>query len=128
MRPVTAALYGIPPERVVGSSVGLTFTDGDLMTTAQPEFLNDGPVKPVRIWGRIGRRPIFAAGNSNGDIEMLQYATAGGGPSMGLLVCHDDAEREFDYVAGAEKSLELAKSAGWTVASIKNDWVRVFGA
>jgi phosphoglycolate phosphatase-like HAD superfamily hydrolase len=126
MRPVTAGLYGIPPERVIGSSVGLDFSDGHLKTTNRPEFLDDGPVKPVRIWGRTGRRPIFAAGNSNGDIEMLQFSQAGPHPSMQLLVLHDDAEREFDYVAGAEKSLETAKVSGWTVASIKNDWTHVF--
>jgi len=72
MRPVTDGMYGIPPERVVGSSVGVTFADGDLVTTAQPEFLNDGPVKPVRLWGRTWRRPIFAAGTSNGAIAILQ--------------------------------------------------------
>jgi phosphoglycolate phosphatase-like HAD superfamily hydrolase len=126
MRPITPSMYGIPPERVVGTSMGLEFADGHLKTTSTLEFLDDGPVKPVRIWARTGRRPIFAAGNSNGDIEMLQYTTAGPGPSMGLLVLHDDADREFDYVAGAEKSLELAKTNGWAVASIKNDWNTVF--
>ncbi|MGW0159160.1 HAD family hydrolase [Mycobacterium sp. NPDC003323] len=126
MRPVTTRMYGIPPERVIGSSVGLDFVDGHLRTTNRPEFLDDGPVKPVRIWGRTGRRPIFAAGNSNGDIEMLQFSQAGSHPSLQLLVRHDDAEREFDYVAGAEKSLQLADSSGWTVASIKHDWTHVF--
>ena len=121
MRPITADMYGIPPERVVGSSVGLTFSDGDLVTTGVTEFLNDGPVKPVRIWGRVGRRPIFAAGNSNGDIEMLEYTHG-----MRLLVRHDDAAREFDYVAGAEKALELAAARGWTVASMRDDWATVF--
>jgi phosphoglycolate phosphatase-like HAD superfamily hydrolase len=121
MRPVTAAMYGIPPERVVGSSVALQYQDGELLTTAQPEFLDDGPIKPVRIWGRIGRRPIFAAGNSNGDIEMLEYARG-----FRLLVLHDDAEREFDYVAGAERALELAKTDGWTVVSMQSDWAEVF--
>lgn len=126
MRPITAAMYGIPPERVVGSSVGLTYQNGHLTTTAQPEFLDDGPMKPVRIWGRTGRRPIFAAGNSNGDIEMLQYAAAGSAPSMQLLVLHDDSDREFDYVAGAERALDLAAHTGWSVVSIKDDWVSVF--
>lgn len=121
MRPVTAAMYGIPPERVVGSSVALQYQDGELLTTAQPEFLDDGPIKPVRIWGRIGRRPIFAAGNSNGDIEMLEYARG-----FRMLVLHDDAEREFDYVAGAERALELAKTEGWTVTSMQSDWAEVF--
>ncbi len=126
MRPVTAQMYGIPPERVIGSSVGLDFVDGHLRTTAKPEFFDDGPVKPVRIWGRTGRRPIFAAGNSNGDIQMLEHTAAGSGPAMCMLVRHDDADREFDYVAGAEKSLDQAARDGWHVVSIKNDWATVF--
>ncbi len=126
MRPVTEAMYGIPPERVIGSSVGLDFVDGQLRTTATPEVLADGPVKPVRIWGRTGRRPIFAAGNSNGDIEMLQFTDAGPLPSLSLLVRHDDAAREFDYTAGAERALDLADSQGWTIAGIQRDWARVF--
>jgi phosphoglycolate phosphatase-like HAD superfamily hydrolase len=121
MRPVTGPLYGIPPERVVGSSVGLTYRDSRLFTTAQPEFLDDGPMKPVRLWSRIGRRPILAAGNSNGDIEMLEFTSG-----MRLLVLHDDADREFDYTAGAEKSLEQAAKDEWTVVSIRNDWAIVF--
>src|SRR6195952_1547332 len=110
MRPITGQLYGVPPERVVGSSVGLVYRDGHLYTTDQPEFLDDGPIKPVRLWSRIGRRPIFAAGNSNGDIEMLEFTEG-----FRLLVLHDDADREFDYTAGAEKSLQQAATDGWTV-------------
>jgi phosphoglycolate phosphatase-like HAD superfamily hydrolase len=121
MRPITSALYGIPPERVVGSSVGLDYRDGHLYTTAQPEFLDDGPMKPVRLWSRIGRRPILAAGNSNGDIEMLEFTRG-----LRLLVLHDDADREFDYTAGAEKALEQAAKDDWTVASMRNDWTTVF--
>jgi len=89
--------------------------------------IDDGPVKPIRIWSRTGRRPILAAGNSNGDIEMLRFAGGPDRPSLRLLVLHDDAEREFDYVTGAEKSLEAAKAEGWTVVSMKNDWSTVFG-
>lgn len=126
MRPITGTLYGVPPERVVGSSVGLVYRDGHLYTSSTPEFLDDGPVKPARLWSRIGRRPIFAAGNSNGDVEMLQFTAASAGPSLNLLVHHDDAEREFDYCAGAERALELAVSEGWVVTSIKNDWATVF--
>ena len=126
MRPITGPLYGIPPERVVGSSVNLVYRDGHLYTTSTPEFLDDGPVKPARLWARIGRRPIFAAGNSNGDIEMLQFTAGSSAPSLNLLVLHDDADREFDYVAGAEKALELAASQGWTVASMRSDWTTVF--
>lgn len=126
MRPITASVYGIPPERVIGSSVGLVFRDGDLFTTAQPVFLDDGPAKPVRIWACTGRRPVFAAGNSNGDIAMLQYAAGAQTPSLALLVRHDDPVREFDYTNGAEQALEMAATQGWAVASIKNDWVGVF--
>ena len=122
MRPVTHGLYGIPPERVVGSSVGLVYRDGDLYTTDQPEFLDDGPIKPVRLWSRIGRRPILAAGNSNGDIEMLEFTRG-----LRLLVLHDDSDREFDYTAGAERSLEVAARGDWTVVSVRNDWTTVFG-
>jgi len=121
MRPVTGQLYGIPPERVVGSSVGLIYRDTSLFTTAQPEFLDDGPMKPVRLWSRIGRRPILAAGNSDGDIEMLEFTRG-----MRLLVLHDDADREFDYTAGAEKALEQAAKDDWTVVSMRNDWATVF--
>jgi len=121
MRPVTGPLYGIPPERVVGSSVGLVYRDGQLYTTDQPEFLDDGPIKPARLWSRIGRRPILAAGNSNGDIEMLEFTRG-----LRLLVLHDDTEREFDYVAGAERALEQAGRDGWTVVSMRNDWTAVF--
>jgi phosphoglycolate phosphatase-like HAD superfamily hydrolase len=126
MRPITWSMYGIPRERVVGSSVGLMYKDTNVYTTAEPEFFDDGPMKPVRLWSRIGRRPILAAGNSNGDIEMLQFTAASAGPSLQLLVLHDDADREFDYVAGAEKALELAKSDGWTVVGMKDDWTTIF--
>ena len=128
MRPITWPMYGIPPERVVGSSVGLMYKNANVYTTAEPEFLDDGPMKPVRLWSRIGRRPIFAAGNSNGDIEMLQFTGAGVHPSLQLLVRHDDADREFDYVAGAERALDLAQTHGWTVASMRDDWTTVFSA
>lgn len=126
MRPVTQRMYGIPPERVIGSSVGLDFADGQLRTSNRPEFLDDGPVKPVRIWGRVGRRPIFAAGNSNGDIAMLDYTCGGDALSMAVLVAHDDAEREFAYTAGAEEALARAATRGWTIASMRDDWSRVF--
>ena len=80
----------------------------------------------MRIWSRVGRRPILAGGNSNGDIPMLRYAGGRGRPALRLLVLHDDAEREFDYTAGAEASLERAQAESWTVVSIKNDWSIVF--
>jgi hypothetical protein len=80
----------------------------------------------VRIWSRIGRRPVLAGGNSNGDIPMLRFAGRKGRPALRLLVLHDDAEREFDYVKGAEQALDQAKTDGWTVVSVKDDWARVF--
>jgi phosphoserine phosphatase len=131
MRPITAAIYGIPPERVVGSAQGLKFEGaeghGDLLIQPALDIFDDGPEKPVRVWSRIGRRPILSAGNSNGDDEMLQYSGRQGAAALRLLVLHDDAEREFDYTAGAERALEHAATYGWTVVSIKNDWTTVFG-
>ena len=129
MRPVAAEIYEIPPERVIGSSNALRYQEdeqgGSVVYEAKPDVFDDGPVKPVRIWSRIGRRPNFAGGNSNGDIPMLQFAS-GRQPGFGLLVLHDDAEREFDYVTGAEDSLERARALGWTVVSVKDDWKTVF--
>ena len=130
MRAVTNELYGIPPERVVGTSFGLAYTDdehgGSLAYLAEPGVFDDGPAKPVRIWDRIGRRPIAAAGNSNGDVPMLRFAGGKDRPALRLLVLHDDPEREFDYVKGAEQALEQASSGGWTVVSVKDDWSVVF--
>jgi phosphoglycolate phosphatase-like HAD superfamily hydrolase len=130
MRPITGAIYGIPPERVVGSAQGLRFAgsdgNGDLLIQPALDIFDDGPEKPVRIWSRVGQRPILSAGNSNGDDEMLQYSGTPGGAALRLLVLHDDAEREFDYTAGAERALEHAKTYGWTVVSMKNDWTTVF--
>ncbi|MGH3674576.1 MAG: HAD family hydrolase [Mycobacterium sp.] len=130
MRPVTSTIYGIPPERVVGSSQDLRFEGkdgiGDLLIEPALDVFDDGPEKPVRIWSRIGRRPILAAGNSNGDDEMLMYSGLPGEASLRLLVLHDDDTREFAYTAGAERALDHAKQYGWSVVSMKNDWNTVF--
>jgi phosphoglycolate phosphatase-like HAD superfamily hydrolase len=130
MRPITSTIYGIPPERVVGSAQGLKFEGadghGDLLIQPALDWLDDGPEKPVRIWNRIGRRPVLSAGNSNGDDEMLMYSGRTGAAALRLLVLHDDADREFAYTAGAERALEHADKYGWTVISMKNDWTRVF--
>jgi phosphoglycolate phosphatase-like HAD superfamily hydrolase len=130
MRPVTETMYGIPAERVIGSSNALSYVDdehgGTVTYLATPDFFDDGPVKPVRIWSRVGRRPIIAGGNSNGDIPMLRYAGGRERPALRLLVLHDDDEREFAYTAGAEDSLQLAAEQAWTVVSMKNDWAAVF--
>jgi hypothetical protein len=130
MRPVTGPIYGIPPEHVIGSSTGLRYQEdgstGTLVYLAEMDVFDDGPMKPVRIWSRIGRQPIIAAGNSNGDIPMLQYVGGESGPGLRLLIVHDDEQREFDYTAGAERSLDLARAEGWTMVSIRNDWGTIF--
>jgi hypothetical protein len=127
MRPFAEELYGIAPERVIGSSnaLGYDSDSNEIRYLAQPDVFDDGPAKPARIWSRVGRRPLVAGGNSNGDIPMLRYA-GGERPALRLLVLHDDAEREFDYTAGAEDSLDVAAAEGWTVVSVKDDWSAVY--
>jgi hypothetical protein len=130
MRPISQEVYGVPRQRVIGSSVSLTWLPdeggGRLVRKPEADVLDDGPEKPVRIWSRVGRRPLLAAGNSNGDIPMLAFAEQPGRPGLRLLVLHDDSDREFDYTAGAEQALQLASTRGWTVVSIKDDWATVF--
>jgi hypothetical protein len=130
MRPITQEVYGIPRERVIGSSAVLAYASdgngGTITHTGAPDYLDDGPQKPVRIWNRTGRRPLLAGGNSNGDIQMLEFTQHADKPSLRLLVLHDDSEREFDYTAGAEQALTRADADGWTVVSIKDDWDSVF--
>ena len=129
MRPMTAANYGIPPERVVGSAVGLTYEHGEVRYSSTFSFMDDGPEKPVRIWSRIGRRPVFAVGNSDGDIPMLKYVQKH--PlSMSILIHHDDdtGRGDIPYDKGAEAALADPQSNGFTVVSVKNDWSTVFPA
>jgi phosphoserine phosphatase len=130
MRPFAEQVYGIPPERVIGSALGLEFRSGEddteLMYKSKIEFFDDGDQKPMRIWSRIGRRPLVAGGNSNGDIPMLRFARNAGRDGLRLLVLHDDADREFDYRSGAEDALRRAADRSWTVVSIATDWATVF--
>ncbi len=130
MRPISDEVYGIPREGVIGSAVALAYTPdehgGAITRQLAADYLDDGPEKPVHIWTRTGRRPVLAAGNSNGDIEMLDFTQHRDKPSLRLLVLHDDADREFDYVSGSERALDRAAESGWTVVSIKNDWATVF--
>lgn len=130
VRAISEELYGIPVDRVVGSTTALTYEEdeqgGTVISKAEFDVFDDGPMKVLSIWNRIGRRPILAGGNSDGDIEMLKYVNHPSRPSLSLLVKHDDDDREFAYTAGAEKSLDLAKEKGWIVISIKNDWIDVF--
>jgi phosphoglycolate phosphatase-like HAD superfamily hydrolase len=130
MRPISNEVYGIPRERVIGSASTFEYSSdehgGTIRHKAEADYLDDGPQKPIRIWSRIGRRPLLAAGNSNGDIPMLDFTQHPDKASLRLLVLHDDAEREFEYTGGAEQALERADTSGWTVVSVKNDWATVF--
>jgi phosphoglycolate phosphatase-like HAD superfamily hydrolase len=136
MRPWTERVYGIPPEQVVGSSGVVKYqigTDGkpELMKLAKIEFIDDGPGKPVGINRFIGRRPIFAFGNSDGDLQMLQWTTAGKGRRFAGLVHHTDSEREYAYdrdskVGKLDKALDEATAKGWTVVDMKRDWKTIF--
>ena len=121
VRVVAEEMYAIPREQVIGSATTLALQDGALIRGAEPEQpIDDGPGKPVHIWSRTGRMPLLAGGNSDGDMEMLASAR------FGLLVHHDDAEREFAYDAGAERALARAATDGWTVASMRSDFADVF--
>jgi phosphoglycolate phosphatase-like HAD superfamily hydrolase len=136
MRPWTERVYGIPPEQVVGSSGVVKYQIGadgkpELMKLAKIEFVDDGPGKPAGINRFIGRRPIFAFGNSDGDLQMLQWTMAGQGPRFAGLVHHTDAEREYAYdreskVGKLDKALDEATAKGWTVVDMKRDWKVVF--
>ena len=136
MRPWSERIYDIPPEQVIGSSIKTRFEMRDgrpvLMRLAQINFIDDKTGKPVGINQHIGRRPIAAFGNSDGDLEMLQWTTmSGSGARFGLIVHHTDAEREYAYdrqshVGKLDKALDAAAVNKWTVADMKKDWKRVF--
>jgi haloacid dehalogenase-like hydrolase len=135
MRPWTEKIYGVPPEQVTGSSIKTRFEmrDGlpELFRLPEINFIDDGPGKPVGINEHIGRRPVAAFGNSDGDLQMLQWATLGGGPSFGLIVHHTDAEREYAYdrhsqFGRLDKAPEAARVNQWTVVDMRKDWRRVF--
>jgi phosphoserine phosphatase len=135
MRPWVEEIYGIPPEQVVGSSIKTKFElqNGKPVLVRLPElnFLNDKAGKPVGINQHIGRRPIAAFGNSDGDLQMLQWTTAGKGPRFPLYVHHTDAEREWAYdrkssIGRLDKGLNEAREKGWTVVNMKQDWKVIF--
>jgi phosphoserine phosphatase len=130
MRCVTPELFGIPPQRVIGSAFEESYELGEdgahIVRGESVGLIDDGPAKAVQIWDRIGRRPILAAGNANGDVPMLEFADSHKGSSLCLLVDHDDARREVGYDAGAEKALAAAKKHDWLVVSMLNDWSQVF--
>ena len=135
MRPWTEKVYGIPPEQVIGSSIKTRFEirDGKPVLVRLPEvnFIDDKAGKPVGINQHIGRRSIAAFGNSDGDLEMLQWTTAGAGARLAVIVHHTDAEREWAYdrnssIGRLDKALDEAQAKGWTVVDMKSDWKRIF--
>jgi hypothetical protein len=135
IRPWVERVYGIPPEQVIGSRGKLKFDMRDgkpvLLKLPEVDLIDDGPGKPVGIQQLIGRRPVMAFGNSDGDLQMLQWTTAGSGARFGLLVHHTDAEREYAYdrqssVGKLDKAWDEALAKGWTVVSTKDDWKIVF--
>ena len=137
MRPWTEAVYGIPPEQVVGSSVKTTYEvrDGVPVITRLPElnFIDDKQGKPLGINSHIGRRPIAAFGNSDGDFQMLEWTTAGDGERFGMLIHHTDAEREWAYdrdshIGRLDRGLDEADARGWVVVSMKDDWGKIYPA
>jgi hypothetical protein len=135
MRPWAERVYGIPPEQVIGSSIKTKYElrDGVPVLVRLPEinFVDDKSGKPVGIQQHIGRRPIAAFGNSDGDLQMLQWTTAGEGPRLGLIVHHTDAERESAYdresaVGKLDQALDEAPQRGWVVVDMKADWSVIF--
>ncbi len=135
MRPWSERVYGIPPEQVIGSSIKTKFElrDGKPVLVRLPElnFMDDGPGKPVGIQMHIGRRPLAAFGNSDGDLPMFQWTAAGPGPRLCVYVRHTDADREWAYdrvsnIGRLDKGLDEARAKGWTVVDMKADWKRVF--
>tara|TARA_Y100000815_G_C13320518_1_gene492141 strand:+ start:1054 stop:2028 length:975 start_codon:yes stop_codon:yes gene_type:complete len=135
MRPWTESVYGIPPERVVGSRVAkqLEVQNGVVRVVYEGtmEFNDDKEGKPVGISQHIGRRPIAAFGNSDGDLQMLQWTTAGDGARFAMIVRHTDADREWAYdresdIGRLDKALDIAEEQGWTVVDMKQEWKQIF--
>ena len=135
MRPWTEKVYGIPPEQVVGSSITTVYEvrDGEPVLVRQPKmnFIDDKEGKPVGINSHIGRRPIMAFGNSDGDFQMLEWTTAGDGARLGVLIHHTDADREWAYdreshVGRLDRGLDEAADRGWVVVDMQEDWNTVF--
>jgi len=137
MRVFAQQAYGVPPEQVIGSSLTTKFElrDGKGVLVAQPALgsLDDGPGKPSNIDLHIGRAPLVAVGNSDGDLQMLQYSASSARPNLQILVHHDDAAREYAYdrqskIGKLDKALDEATARGWTIVSMKSDWKTVFAA
>jgi hypothetical protein len=135
MRPWTQRVYGIPPEQVIGSSAKIKWemrgANPTLLRLPDVNFVDDGPGKPVGIHYHIGRRPIAAFGNSDGDLQMLQWVTSGPGPSFALIVHHTDGAREWAYdreshVGRLAAALDEAQVRGWTVVDMAREWKVIY--
>jgi hypothetical protein len=135
MRPFTERVYGVPPQQVIGSSIRTRYElrDGKPVIVRLPEldFVDDKAGKPVGIHKFIGRRPLLAFGNSDGDFEMLEWTTSAPGARLGLIVHHDEAAREFAYdrnshIGRLARGLDEGPKRGWTIVSMKNDWRTVY--
>lgn len=136
MRPWTEQTYGIPPDQVVGSSGKVKYEvkeDGTPVLIKLPEinFVDDKEGKPVGIYQHIGKRPVFTAGNSDGDYAMLQYTSTGTGPRFGMIVHHTDSTREYSYdrqshIGNLNKGLDDASKYNWLIVDMKNDWKKIF--
>ena len=135
MRPWTERVYGIPPEQVIGSSIKTTYEirDGKPVLNRLPElnFIDDKAGKPIGINQHIGRRPIMAFGNSDGDFQMLEWTTAGKGLRLGLLVHHTDGQREWAYdrdshIGRLDRGLDEGPRRGWIIVNMKDDWQVIY--
>jgi phosphoserine phosphatase len=135
MRPWAEKAYGIPAEQIIGSQQQVEYKVRNgkpvLVRESKFAFVDDGPGKPVGIYRSIGRRPLAAFGNSDGDLQMLQFTVAGEGRRLALIVHHDDAEREFAYdrqshIGKLDKAWDEARANNWIVVSMKSDWKRIF--
>ena len=135
MRPWVEDVYGIPPHQVVGSSIGAEFdyNEGDPVIRKLPklDFIDDKAGKPVGIHKYIGKRPVFASGNSDGDLQMLQYSADNDYKSFQLYLHHTDADREWAYdressIGRLDKGLDEAAERGWTVIDMKQDWKVIY--
>jgi phosphoserine phosphatase len=131
MRAWAEEVYGIPPENIIGTRFALEYKDGELLRQAKIAHNNDKGGKPIGIQQQIGRRPVLAVGNSDGDFQMLEWTTLSDGPSLGLLVHHTDAEREWAYdrestVGRLDRGLKEAKTRGWQLIDVQKDWDKIY--
>jgi len=131
MRAFSKEAYNIPNQQVIGSTGPAEYSNGEIIKLVGDVFLNEKEGKPLGISSRIGKRPIFASGNSDGDFAMLEYTTAGPGPSFGMLLHHTDGEREFAYdreghIGVLNKGLDESGERGWVIIDMASDWKQVW--